>query len=60
MQTGLCRMRTESLTAPSLRTGKRISDARDEWLQTASWRCPFRKSRPAWESQADRTATDAA
>jgi hypothetical protein len=29
MQTGLCRMRTESLAVPSPRAGKRFSDARD-------------------------------
>lgn len=29
MQTGLCRMRTESLAAPCPRSGKRFSDARD-------------------------------
>jgi hypothetical protein len=36
MQTGLCRMRTESLAAPCRRSGKRLSDARDRTPQTAS------------------------
>jgi hypothetical protein len=38
MQTGLCRMRTESLAWTSPRTGKRISDVRDEGPQSASGR----------------------
>ncbi len=41
MQTGLCRMRTESLAGPSPRTGKRISDVRDEGPQSASGRSSF-------------------
>src|SRR5215510_539938 len=35
MQAGLCRMRTESLVAPSPPAGKRFLDARDERPQTA-------------------------
>src|SRR6266516_2802130 len=42
MQTGLCRMRTESLAGSSPRTGKRISDVRDEGTQSASGRSSFR------------------
>src|SRR6266478_9341899 len=34
MQTGLCRMRTESLTAPSPRSGKRFLGARDRRPRT--------------------------
>src|SRR5712692_211672 len=41
MQTGLCRMRTESLAGPSPRTGKRISDVRDEGAESASERSSF-------------------
>ncbi len=38
---GVCRMRTESLAGPSPRTGKRISDVRDERPQSASGRSSF-------------------
>jgi hypothetical protein len=41
MQTGLCRMRTESLARPSPRTGKQISGVRDEGPQSASGRSSF-------------------
>src|SRR6516165_11530644 len=41
MQTGLGRMRTESLAAPRLRAGKRFSAARDRRPQTAFERSSF-------------------
>src|SRR5262245_3690393 len=41
MQAGLCRMRTESLVAPSTPAGKRFLDARDERPQTAPERSSF-------------------
>jgi hypothetical protein len=41
VQTGLCRMRTESLAALSPRAGKRFSGARDERRQTVSERFSF-------------------
>ncbi len=49
LQTGLCRMRTESLAAPSPRSGKRFSDARDRRPRTASEAVllPCRDCKPA-------------
>src|SRR6266700_3496815 len=41
MQTGLCRSEPSIWTGPSPRTGKRISDARDEGPQSASGRSAF-------------------
>src|SRR6266496_6258545 len=41
MQTGLCRSEPSLWPGPSPRTGKRISDARDEGPQSASGRSSF-------------------
>src|SRR6266487_4866463 len=48
-QTGLCRMRTESLVAPSQAPGKRFLDARDRRPGTASEAAllPSRECKPA-------------
>ena len=52
-RTDLCRMRTESLAAPSPPAGKRISDARDGRPQTAYGRSSFASetARPVFELQ---------
>src|SRR5215472_4478398 len=47
MQAGLCRMRTESLVAPSPPAGKRFLDARDERPQTAP---ASNAARTAWNA----------